>query len=506
VINRIDGKRTKIVATIGPSSRDENVLRQMIRAGMDVARINFSHGDHETHGKAIDEVRRVAAEEGAVVAILCDIQGPKIRIGKIANEPLHLRPGDKITLTLDQADGTNNVVTLPHPEFIRDIKQGMHLLLDDGNYEFIVRSTTGRSLVCEVLVGGDLTSRKGVMAPNARLTLSAITEKDRADVEFAVSKNAEYLAMSFVRTEDDIREMRWLLRHLGGSPSIVAKIEKHEALENIEKIIAATDAVMVARGDLGIEIPAEEVPFHQKRIIRLCNEAAKPVITATQMLLSMVDSPRPTRAEASDVYNAIIDGTDAVMLSNETATGHYPVRAVETMVNIAAIAEQNILLRDNGQERKVRVASSEGREAISDAVSQATVEVAETLGCRAIVTSTMSGYTARQIAKERPRTPIICVTPNELTFRRMALVWGVLPLMVPMFNTSDEMISVVVRAAHKANLVSHGDSIVIIAGVPFGVGGQTNFLKIHNVGESGELDEAEQVGAMNTNPQEVAED
>lgn len=505
MINRIDGKRTKIVATIGPSSRDENVLRQMIRAGMDVARINFSHGDHETHGKTIDDVRRIAAEEGAVVAILCDMQGPKIRIGKIANEPLPLRPGDKITLTLDQADGSNNVVTLPHPEFIRDIKQGMHLLLDDGNYEFIVRATTGRSLVCEVLVGGDLTSRKGVSAPNARLTLSAITDKDRADVEFAVSKNTEYLAMSFVRSEDDIREMRWLLRHLGGSPSIIAKIEKHEALENIEKIIAASDGVMVARGDLGVEIPAEEVPFHQKRIIRICNQTAKPVITATQMLLSMVDSPRPTRAEASDVYNAIIDGTDAVMLSNETASGHYPVRAVETMVNIASIAEQNILLRDT-QERRVRTTGSESREAISDAVSQATVEVAETLGCRAIITSTMSGYTARQIAKERPRTPIICVTPNELTFRRMALVWGVLPLMVPMFNTSDEMIGVVVRAAHRANLVSHGDSIVIIAGVPFGVGGQTNFLKIHTVGESGELDEPEQVTAVNSSAQQAPEE
>ncbi len=505
MINRIDGKRTKIVATIGPSSRDENVLRQMIRAGMDVARINFSHGDHETHGKTIDDVRRIAAEEGAVVAILCDMQGPKIRIGKIANEPLPLRPGDKITLTLDQADGSNNVVTLPHPEFIRDIKQGMHLLLDDGNYEFIVRATTGRSLVCEVLVGGDLTSRKGVSAPNARLTLSAITDKDRADVEFAVSKNTEYLAMSFVRSEDDIREMRWLLRHLGGSPSIIAKIEKHEALENIEKIIAASDGVMVARGDLGVEIPAEEVPFHQKRIIRICNQTAKPVITATQMLLSMVDSPRPTRAEASDVYNAIIDGTDAVMLSNETASGHYPVRAVETMVNIASIAEQNILLRDT-QERRVRTTGGESREAISDAVSQATVEVAETLGCRAIITSTMSGYTARQIAKERPRTPIICVTPNELTFRRMALVWGVLPLMVPMFNTSDEMIGVVVRAAHRANLVSHGDSIVIIAGVPFGVGGQTNFLKIHTVGESGELDEPEQVTAVNSGAQQAPEE
>jgi pyruvate kinase len=488
LIHRIDGKRTKVVATIGPASRDENVLRQMIRNGMDVARINFSHGDHETHGKAIDDVRRIAAEEGAVVAILCDIQGPKIRIGRIANEPLTLRPGDKITLTLDEADGTNNVITIPHPEFVKDIKPGTHLLLDDGKYEFVVTAALSRSLVCEVVIGGDLTSRKGIMAPNARLTMPAITEKDREDTLFAVSKRAEYLAMSFVRSADDIREMRWLLRHSGGSDvAIIAKIEKHEALETIEQIIETSDGVMVARGDLGVEIPPEEVPFHQKRIIRLCNQAGKPVITATQMLLSMVDNPRPTRAEASDVYNAIIDGTDAVMLSNETANGHYPARAVETMVNIAAIAEQNILMP---RDRQMRVKHGSGREEISDAVSQATVQVAETLGCRAIITATMSGYTTRQIAKERPRTPILCVTPNELTYRRMALVWGVIPIMVPMFETIDEMISVVVRAAHQSKLISHGDSLVIIAGVPFGTSGQTNFLKIHMAGESGELDQS----------------
>lgn len=484
---RIDGKRTKVVATIGPSSRDETVLRQMIRNGMDVARINFSHGDHETHGKAIDDVRRIAAEEGAVVAILCDIQGPKIRIGKIANEPIPLRPGDKLTLTLDEADGTNNVIQLPHPEFIKDIKPGMHLLLDDGKYEFVVTGITGRGLICEVVIGGDLTSRKGIMAPNARLTMPAITDKDREDTIFAVSKKTEYLAMSFVRSPDDIREMRWLLRHLGGTDTaIIAKIEKHEALENIEAIIDATDGVMVARGDLGVEIPAEEVPFHQKRIIRICNASGKPVITATQMLLSMVDNPRPTRAEASDVYNAILDGTDAVMLSNETANGHFPARAVETMVNIASIAEKNILLPKDRQMRTKK--DSTNSEVISDGVSQATVQVAETLGCKAIITATMSGYTTRQIAKERPRTPIICVTPNELTYRRMALVWGVQPIKVPLFDTIDDMIKVVVHATHEAKLIKRGDSLVIIAGVPFGAAGQTNFLKIHMAGEYGELD------------------
>ncbi len=488
ISTRINGKRTKIVATIGPTSRDEDTLRQMIRIGLDVARINFSHGDHETHGKAIDDVRRIAKEEGAVVAILCDIQGPKIRIGKIANEPIHLTPGDTITLTLDEADGTNNVVQLPHPEFVRDITPGMQLLLDDGKLEFLVKSTTPRALICEVIIPGELTSRKGVMAPKARLTLSAITEKDRADVEFALSKNTEYLAMSFVRSEDDIREMRWLIRHLGGETAIVAKIEKHEALENIEKIIEASDAIMVARGDLGVETPAEEVPFHQKRIIRLCNDAAKPVITATQMLNSMVDNPRPTRAEASDVYNAILDGTDAVMLSNESASGMYPVRSVETMVNIAAIAEQNIGHLSSAQ-RDTSQFDNEGREAISDAISQATAEIAQSLNCRAIVTSTLSGYTTRHVARERPHTPILCVTPNETTYRRMALVWGVSPLLVPEFNTIDDMLGVVVRAAHNHQLVDIGDMLVIIAGVPFGISGQTNFLKVHIVGSTGELEQ-----------------
>ncbi|MFN7980222.1 MAG: pyruvate kinase, partial [Vicinamibacterales bacterium] len=379
ISNRINGKRTKVVATIGPTSRDEEILRQMIRSGLDVARINFSHGDHETHSKAIDDVRRIAYEEGVVIAILCDIQGPKIRIGKIASEPIHLAIGDKITLTLDEADGSNNVVQLPHPEFVRDITSGMQLLLDDGKLEFVVRATTPRSLMCEVVVPGDLTSRKGVTAPNARLTLSAITEKDRADVEFALSKNTEYIAMSFVRSEDDIREMRWLIRHLGGNAAIVAKIEKHEALENIEKIVEASDGIMVARGDLGVETPAEEVPFHQKRIIHLCNASAKPVITATQMLNSMVDNPRPTRAEASDVYNAILDGTDAVMLSNESASGLYPVRAVETMVNIAAIAEQNIIRPGGNPDRTITASTAEGHEAVSDAISQATTQIAQVL-------------------------------------------------------------------------------------------------------------------------------
>ena len=483
----IQGKRTKIVATIGPASRDENMLRQLIRSGVNVARINFSHGDHATHGETIDRVRKVAAEEGAVIAILCDMQGPKIRIGKVANEPLELVAGQQITFTLDAVPGENGVISLPHPEFIRDIKTEMPLLLDDGNIEMVVRQTIPNGLIAEVVAPGPLSSRKGISAPTAELTLSAITDKDREDIEFALSKKTDYLAMSFVRSQEDIRELRWLIRHLGGEVAIIAKIEKQQALENFEEILAASDGIMVARGDLGVETPAEEVPFHQKRIIKLCNQAAKPVITATQMLNSMVDNPRPTRAEASDVYNAIIDGTDAVMLSNETAAGKYPIHAVRTMARIAVIAEQTLATSGPEDVRQVYKPDAEGREAVSDAISQATCQIAEVLNCKAIVTSTLTGYTARRVAKERPSTPILCVTPSETTYQRMALVWGVYPMLIPMFNTIDEMIGRVVQTAQESRLVQYGDQLAILAGVPFGVGGQTNFLKVHTVGEVAEF-------------------
>lgn len=476
VNNQIYSKKTKIVATIGPSSWDEDILRQIVRAGMDVARINFSHGDHERHAQTIASIRKVAEEEKRVVGILCDIQGPKIRLGKLKQD-IKLNKGDEVVLTLDQADGTDNTITLPHPEFIRDIDAGMRLLLDDGNLEFVVERTTPISLICEVILGGTLSSRKGVMAPNASLSLSAITDKDRADIEFALEQGADYLAMSFVRSADDVRELRWLMRHLGGDAAVIAKIEKHEALENIEEIIEICEGIMVARGDLGIETPAEEVPFHQKRIIKICNRVSKPVITATQMLSSMVDSPRPTRAEASDVYNAIIDGTDAVMLSNESAAGKYPVAAVETMATIAAIAEQNIW-HSRSDEWDIK---SGGKEAASDAVSEATYHISETLNPRAIVTTTLTGYTARRVASQRPRTPILCVTPNQVTYRRMSLVWGVLPLLVPHFDTIDEMIDIITKTAYEEELVRRGDTVIIIAGVPFGLGGQTNLLKIHEI-------------------------
>ncbi len=480
-------KHTKIVATIGPASRDPDVMRNMIRAGMNVARINFSHGDHETHGQVIEDIRRIAFEEDSVVAILCDIQGPKIRLGRLQPEPMMLNIGDTITLTSDELVGANGVISLPHPEFVQDIQAGTTLLLDDGNLQFGVVEADGRNLLCNVVVGGALKSRKGVSAPNARLTLSAITEKDREDIEFALAQDCDYIAMSFVRNADDIRELKTLMAQLGKDAAIIAKIEMGEALEKIEDIIDVCDGIMVARGDLGIETPAEEVPFHQKRIIKLCNAAAKPVITATQMLESMTDNPRPTRAEASDVYNAILDGTDAIMLSAESASGSYPVRSVEVMSEIATIAERNLERLRAPATITVGDVESQSSEDTSIAISRATFDISQVIKPKAIVTTSMSGYTTRRVAKERPKTPILCMTPMATTQRRMALVWGVIPLLVAEFTTVDEMISIIIRAAYDKGLVQRGDRLVIIAGVPFGIDGRTNLIKIHIVGEEGEI-------------------
>jgi len=488
VLLDLHSKHTKIVATIGPASRDGETLRAMIRAGMNVARINFSHGNHQIHGATIDTVRRIAAEEGTVVAILCDIQGPKIRIGRLEQEPMMLQAGDKITLTQDKVIGRDRLVSLPHPEFVKDIQAGTTLLLDDGNLQFHVTETTARNIVCDVVVGGALKSRKGVSAPNARLTLSAITDKDRQDIEFALSKDCDYIAMSFVRSADDIRELQGFMRHLGKQSSIIAKIEMGEALDNIEDIIKCCAGIMVARGDLGVETPAEEVPLHQKRIIALCNAAAKPVITATQMLESMTQNPRPTRAEASDVYNAIMDGTDAIMLSAESASGAYPVRAVEVMTKIAMIAEQH--LQNTGLQFSTATAKTTGNERgelVSDAISKATFDISRIINPTAIITTSLSGYTPRRVARERPSTPILCMTPNPVTQRQMSLVWGVIPLLVQEFSTIDEMISITIRAAHDRKLIHRGDRLIIIAGVPFGIGGQTNLIKIHTAGEEGEI-------------------
>ncbi len=487
-------KRTKIVATIGPASETPETLRAMIRAGMNVARINFSHGDHETHGRRIDLIRKLAEEERQVVAILADIQGPKIRIGTVAHEPRPLVVGDVVTFTLDEVPGDGLTFTLPHPEFLQDLKPGVRLLIDDGNIAMDVVDTSPRSISCRVTVPGDLRSRKGVSAPNAKLSFSAITPKDREDVRFAISKDVDFIAMSFVRNANDIEQMRWLVDFIGGSKrredqvKIIAKIELQDALDNLESIVREADGIMVARGDLGVETPAERVPYEQKRMIRLCNQIGKPVITATQMLESMRTTPRPTRAEASDVYNAILDGTDAVMLSAESANGSYPVEAVSTMTAIALAAEDYVFSNRNlatfNPFRDIQIGKGD---LVSDAMGSVVVAMSELIKPAAIVTTTITGYTTMKVAKERPVTPILCATPRERTYRSMALVWGVTPMLVPEYDGIDEMLSTIARAAHDAGYVKKNDVLVVLAGVPFSIKGNTNLLKVHRVGEIGEL-------------------
>jgi pyruvate kinase len=466
-------RRTKIVCTIGPASEKERVLREIVRAGMDVARINFSHGNHVTHAFNIALIRRLAQEEGRVLAILGDLQGPKLRIGEIAGGKALLRPGKELSLTTRPVPGDAILVNLPHPELVRDVRPGDRILLDDGLLELEALETTETDIRCRVITGGYLGSHKGVSVPGGHLSLPALTAKDYQNVAFAIEQKVDYLALSFVRRATDLMELKDLLAEKEAHIPVVAKIEKREALEAFDDILAASDGVMVARGDLGIEIPAEEVPIHQKQIIHKANRVGLPVITATQMLDSMIRNPRPTRAEASDVANAILDGTDAIMLSGETAIGKYPVEAVRTMDRIARTTEQAIPYGEWTQKAVMAPSFTP-----TDAISQATCEIALELSAKIIITSTTSGYTARMVAKHRPVIPIIAVTPNLDTRQRLALVWGVQPFMVESFVDTDQMIATTVKKALAEGLVQSGDTVIITAGVPLGTPGRTNMLKI----------------------------
>jgi len=469
--------RTKIVCTIGPATNSPEMMRALIRAGMNVARINFSHGDHATHAQSISTLRQIAAQEERLVAVMADLQGPKLRVGEIESGAIELRQRDVVILTSHPQPGAENEIPVPHPELLRDLRAGQTVLLDDGNLELVVTQAGEGCLKCRVVAGGRLTSRKGINVPGATLRLSTLTTKDREDAAFALEQGVDFFALSFVRRAADVRELRRFLQDRNPDVSIIAKIEKPEALSVFDEILAEADGIMVARGDLGVETPAEEVPFHQKRIIRACNRAGKPVITATQMLQTMIENPRPTRAEASDIVNAILDGTDAVMLSGETAVGSYPVEAVEIMAAICANAETHLASSPMHNE-------SGGHETITEAISCAAVEIACEVNSTAIVTATMSGMTARMVARHRPPIPIVAVTPNQTTLVRLALVWGVTPVQVAPFETTDDMVKMMVHTACQQGLAAWGDPVVLTAGIPFGSGGKTNMLKVHVVGES----------------------
>jgi pyruvate kinase len=470
--------RTKIVCTLGPASDGEAAIRAFVEAGMAVARINFSHGTHDDHARRIATVRRVAGELSRPVAILADLQGPKLRVGLLPQDGLELVEGETVTLVDQPSSGGQATIPVPHPEVLQDVRAGDRILLDDGLLELKVLDGDGQQARARVVAGGVLKSRKGLSLPHTSLKLPSVTAKDQDDAAFALAQQVDYFALSFVRCADDVRQLHAWLEEQDADTPVIAKIEKPEALDCIEEILAVSNGLMVARGDLGVEAPAEEVPIAQKRIIRACNRASKPVITATQMLDSMMRNPRPTRAEASDVANAILDGSDAIMLSGETAVGRYAVEAVRTMARIAEVTERSMPYQDWLQRAVQRASAS-----LTDAISQVACEMATELDARAIITSTVSGSTARRVASHRPVTPIIAPTPEPSTYRLLALVWGVEPLLVDQFADTDAMIVTVVEAARARGLVQDGDLVIITAGVPLGGTGLTNTLKAHHVGE-----------------------
>jgi pyruvate kinase len=445
---------------------------------MAVARINFSHGSHEDHARRIELVRRLSDEMGHAVAIMADLQGPKLRVGILPPEGIELVEGETVALADSASSSSPGTIPFPHPEVLRDLRRGDRILLDDGLLELQVTGNGGRQVCARVEYGGVLTSRKGVSLPHTSLRLPSVTEKDEADATFAVAHEVDYFALSFVRCADDVAHLRACLREMGSDTPIVAKIEKPEALDCIEEITSASDGLMVARGDLGVEARPEAVPLAQKRIIRACNAASKPVITATQMLDSMIRNPRPTRAEASDVANAILDGSDAVMLSGETAVGRYAVKAVQTMARIAEVTDRSLHYAD-----WLNRVSRAGPLSVVDTIGQVACETAAELGAKAIIASTVSGSTARRVASSRPETPIFAPTPSLSTCRQLALVWGVEPLLVEQFTDTDTMIVTVVEAVRRRGMVRDGDLVIITAGVPVGGSGLTNMLKVHRVGE-----------------------
>jgi pyruvate kinase len=473
-------RRTRIVCTIGPSSCSPHVLRSLILAGMDVARLNFSHGDHQTHRQAAAGVREAAEAVGRPVALLGDLQGPKIRTGPLEATFLRLVRGRRVTLTGSASGsgapqgGRETEVEVSHPELIEAVRPGDHVLLDDGRIELIVRSSSGGRAECSVLRGELLGERKGVSVPGRALPLPALTEKDLEDLKLAVELNVDYVALSFVRRPEDVLECQARLGALGCRAPVIAKLEKLEAIRNLGKILDVADAVMVARGDLGVELKLGDLPAVQKDVIDRANRAGVPVITATEMLESMVTSNRPTRAEASDVANAIWDGTDAVMLSQETSVGAHPVEAVKAMARICLSAQ-----RHPAFQRARQVWREPGQ--VGSAIAHAAATTAEELGARAIIAFTESGTTALRCSKARPNVPVIAASPHPEVLRRTALYSGVVPMLVSSSSDTDQMVANATEAARLSGLVRPGDRVVIVAGVPMGTPGQTNLLKVETV-------------------------
>ena len=464
-------RRTKIVATIGPATQSEEIITDLIKAGVTTFRLNFSHGDHKDHQERIKTIRKVSEKLDLDIGILQDLQGPKIRLGRFKDGPVKVKKGDKFSLTSNEVECTKSIANVTYNKLAEEVTSGKRILLDDGKIEMIVEKVDigNNILECKVTVGGVLSNNKGVNFPDVQLSVKALTDKDIEDLEFGLTAGVDWIALSFVRNPSDINEIKNLINKNGHSIPVVAKIEKFEAIDQIDSILPLCDGVMVARGDLGVEMPAEEVPLLQKELIRKANTLGIPIITATQMLDSMASNPRPTRAEVSDVANAILDGTDAVMLSNETAVGDYPVEAVETMATIARRIERDYPLK---------AIESHLPSTIPNAISAAVSNIARQLDAGAIIPLTKSGSTARNVSKFRPPTPILATTTERSVARRLQLVWGVTPLLVKNDDRTAKTFSIAMQIAQELGILKQGDLVVQTAGTLTGISGSTDLIKV----------------------------
>ncbi len=473
-------RKTKIVCTIGPSTEKREMLENLVRKGMNVARLNMSHGTHEEKKKLIEILRDVRKTMGVPLAIMIDVEGPKIRTGRLKKDKILLEKGKELTLTTDEIVGDERKISVDYRGLPLDVKKGDKILMNDGLIALEVLSTNEKEIKTLILNSGEITHHRGINVPGVDLKIPPFTEKDMKDLNFATQMKPEYVAQSFVRKAEDVLKAKKILKENGMKDiKIISKIETKQALENLEEILDVSDGAMVARGDLGVEINPEDLPVAQKRIIRECNKRAIPVITATQMLESMVNNPRPTRAEVTDVANAVLDGTDAVMLSEETAMGKYPLEAVEFMDRITRKAEEFF----NTSERN-RLLSPFKCESVSDAISLSAWQLNVELKAKAIVASTSSGLTARHVSRFRPSSIILSPTPNVQVYHRLALIWGVLPVVIDKVDSTDEMLARSTQKLVAMGLAKPGDKVVLTAGIPWGVSGTTNMIKIQEVGNS----------------------
>lgn len=468
--------RAKIIATIGPACREPDVLDKMISAGLAVARLNMAHGDHQTIVKDVRAVREASRRCGRPVGILADLTGPKIRTGGLQSGSLELVRGGEITLTTKPTVGTQKEVSVSYPELAKDVAPGQSIFVADGMIELEVIKVTDSEVNCRVIIGGTLLEHQGINLPQATISTPTITNKDREDLEFCLAQGVDIVALSFVRSAADIVELKGLIHAAGRQTPVIAKIEKHEALATLDEIVEAADGVMIARGDLGVEFPAEDVPIFQKQIIKTAQKKGKASIIATQMLESMIQSPRPTRAEASDVANAVYDGADAVMLSGEAAIGKYPAESVATMARIIERAESTVEYEDILQAR-----SHWSAETVSGAIAYATCHLASVLPATAIITSTETGRTAKEVSRYRPRATIVAISPNEATVRSLMLWWGVEPILAPASSNIDDMLQAAIAETKNAGFANPGDKVVVTAGTHINVAGSTNLIKVETV-------------------------